>query len=66
ENLLKDIDIVKVRIIAIIEDLEKLKQSLISEVVTGQIDVRDVVIPEYEKFTLEIDEELEKEVEENE
>ena len=32
--------------------LNKLKQSLISEVVTGQIDVRDIVIPEYEKVAI--------------
>ena len=34
------------------EMLNKLKQSLISEVVTGQIDVRDIVIPEYEKVAI--------------
>lgn len=32
--------------------LNKLKQSLISEVVTGQIDVRDIAIPEYEKVAI--------------
>lgn len=48
-----------------IQNLESLKQSLISEVVTGQMDVRDVVIPEYEKFTLENDLELEEELEED-
>lgn len=32
--------------------LNKLKQSLISEVVTGQIDVRGIAIPEYEKVTI--------------
>lgn len=46
-----------------IQNLESLKQSLISEVVTGQIDVRDVKIPVYEKF--EIDNKIEKEVEED-
>jgi type I restriction-modification system specificity determinant len=35
-----------------ITELELLKQSLISEVVTGQIDVRDVAIPEYEKVAI--------------
>ncbi|MHA0297202.1 restriction endonuclease subunit S [Mesomycoplasma ovipneumoniae] len=35
-----------------IKELESLKQSLISEVVTGKIDVRNVVIPEYEKVTV--------------
>ncbi|WP_053240160.1 restriction endonuclease subunit S [Mesomycoplasma ovipneumoniae] len=39
-----------------IKELESLKQSLISEVVTGKIDVRNVVIPEYEKVTLLYDE----------
>ncbi|NYV27690.1 restriction endonuclease subunit S [Streptobacillus felis] len=48
-----------------IQNLESLKQSLISVVVTGQIDVRDVVIPEYEKLNLENDAELEEEVEED-
>lgn len=33
----------------IIEENTLLKQSIISEVVTGQIDIRDIVIPEYEK-----------------
>lgn len=49
-----------------IQNLESLKQSLILEVVTGQIDVRDVVVPKYEKFTLENDNDLVEEVEENE
>lgn len=34
------------------EMLNKLKQSLISEVVTGQIDVRDIAIPKYEKVAI--------------
>ena len=42
-----------------IKELELLKQSLISEVVTGKIDVRNVVIPEYEKVTL-LDDEIEE------
>ena len=42
-----------------IKTLELLKQSLISEVVTGKIDVRNVVIPEYEKLTL-LDDETEE------
>lgn len=49
-----------------IKNLESLKQSLISEVVIGQIDVRNVVIPKYEKFTLKIDAELKEEVEKDE
>ena len=40
----------------LIKELELLNQSLISEVVTGKIDVRNVVIPEYEKVTLLDDE----------
>ena len=40
----------------LIKELELLKQSLISEVVIGKIDVRNVVIPEYEKATLLDDE----------
>lgn len=35
-----------------ITEIELLKQSLISEVVTGQIDVRDIAIPEYEKVAI--------------
>ena len=35
-----------------IKALLDLKQSLISEVVTGQIDVRDIAIPEYEKVAI--------------
>ena len=50
-----------------INHLKQLKQSLISEVVTGQIDIRNVVIPEYEKVSqVEIDEEYEDETLENE
>lgn len=40
------------KIVESIKSLELLKQSLISEVVTGKIDVRNVVIPEYEKITI--------------
>lgn len=36
-----------------LQELEKLKESLISEVVTGQIDVRNVVVPEYSFSQLE-------------
>lgn len=43
----------------LIKELELLKQSLISEVVTGKIDVRNVAIPEYEKVTL-LDDEIEE------
>jgi len=42
-----------------IKALELLKQSLISEVVTGKIDVRNIVIPDYEKVTL-LDDETEE------
>lgn len=42
-----------------IKELMNLKQSLISEVVTGKIDVRNVVIPEYEKVTA-LDDEVEE------
>lgn len=43
----------------LIKELELLKQSLISEVVIGKMDVRNVVIPEYEKVTL-LDDETEE------
>ena len=43
----------------LIKELELLKQSLISEVVTGKMDVRNVVIPEYEKVTV-LDDETEE------
>ena len=36
----------------IIKKYEELKSSLISEVVTGKIDVRDVIIPKYEKLNV--------------
>lgn len=36
----------------IIKKYEELKSSLISEVVTGKIDVRDVIIPKYEKLNI--------------
>ena len=32
-----------------ISNLQALKQSLIAEVVTGKIDVRNITIPQYEK-----------------
>lgn len=35
-----------------IEKLEEYKKTLISDVVTGKIDVRDIVIPEYEKVDI--------------
>ena len=44
----KSIEIILRKIIS----MEDLKQSLISEVVTGKIDVSNIVIPEYEKVTL--------------
>lgn len=49
--------------------LKKLKQSLISEVVTGKADIRNIEIPEYEKVqtidnTLEEDNDFEEEEEE--
>ncbi|MDW2924510.1 restriction endonuclease subunit S [Mesomycoplasma ovipneumoniae] len=42
-----------------IKTLELLKQSLISEVVTGKIDVRNIAIPEYEKVTV-LDDQIEE------
>lgn len=39
----------KLRLQSQINNLEQLKQSLISDVVTGKIDVRNISIPEYEK-----------------
>lgn len=42
-----------------IELLESLKRSLISEVVTGKIDVRNIEIPTYEKTETNIDEDFE-------
>ncbi|HFG2301624.1 restriction endonuclease subunit S [Clostridioides difficile] len=43
-----------------IENLSSLKQSLISEVVTGQVDVRNVVMPYYEKVTHTNEEDIEE------
>lgn len=40
-------------------ELKNLKQALISEIVTGKIDVRNIVIPEYEKVTV-LDDETEE------
>lgn len=37
-----------------ISNLEALKKSLISEVVTGKIDVRNVVVPSYEKVGIDV------------
>lgn len=45
-----------------IEKLKLLKESLISDVVTGKIDVRNVEIPDYEEVKIEEIEELEEEV----
>ena len=36
-------------IVSKIKSMEDLKQTLISEVVTGRIDIRNIDIPEYEK-----------------
>ncbi|HFQ7767480.1 TPA: restriction endonuclease subunit S [Clostridioides difficile] len=49
-----------------IKNLSSLKQSLISEVVTGQVDVRNVVMPDYEKVTHTTNEEDIEELEEME
>ena len=46
--VLSNISIIKEKLTS----LKELKQSLISEVVTGKIDVRNIVIPEYEKVIL--------------
>ena len=40
-------------------ELKNLKQALISEIVTGKIDVRNIVIPEYEKVIV-LDDETEE------
>ncbi|WP_341513517.1 restriction endonuclease subunit S [Mesomycoplasma ovipneumoniae] len=55
-KIINSIEKCKVIISKKIKELESLKQSLISEVVTGKIDVRNVVIPEYEKVTILYDE----------
>ena len=55
EIILGNISIIKRKLTT----LKELKQSLISEVVTGKIDVRNVVIPEYKKVTL-LDDEIEE------
>lgn len=44
-----------------IEKLKTLKHSLISEVVTGKVDVRNIEIPTYEKVETNIDEDFEDE-----
>lgn len=53
----KNVEIVNDRI----DELSKLKESLISEVVTGQIDIRNVVIPAYDKVDSVVYEEIERE-----
>ncbi|WP_069098646.1 restriction endonuclease subunit S [Mesomycoplasma ovipneumoniae] len=58
-KIINSIEKCKVIISKKIKELELLKQSLISEVVTGKIDVRNVVIPEYEKVTV-LDDEVEE------
>lgn len=45
-----------------IEELEDLKTRLISDVVTGKIDVRDVKIPEFNMVEEDIDEEISEEI----
>ena len=52
ESKLKQLDEGVKNCYDLIKELELLKQSLISEVVTGKIDVRNIVIPEYEKVTV--------------
>ena len=47
--------------------LEELRTRLISDVVTGQIDVRDIDVPDFEYVNEEtIDDSIEEELEENE
>ncbi len=58
-KIINSIEKCKLIILKKIEELELLKQSLISEVVTGKIDVRNIVIPEYEKVTV-LDDETEE------
>lgn len=57
-NLIKKIGIAvedcNETIYQVISNLESLKTSLISEVVTGKIDVRNVVIPSYEKVDINV------------
>ncbi len=55
-NCLKKIKFIEQKI----NQLQLLKQSLIAEVVTGKIDVRDVVIPKYEKSTIIEEDEIEE------
>lgn len=49
ELIINRIENIKYNITKQINNLQLLKQSLISDVVTGKIDVRNVVIPEYDK-----------------
>lgn len=58
-KIINSIEEYKINIVKKIEELKLLKQSLISEVVTGKIDVRNIVIPEYEKVTV-LDDEIEE------
>lgn len=60
EKIYKSIEIVKTKI----QKLQELKTRLISDVVTGKIDVRDIEIPEYEYTAEEVDTDLEIEAEE--
>ena len=50
ENLFYKLDLQRNIVYEKIKNMEEFKNSLISEVVTGKIDVRNVKIPDYEKF----------------
>lgn len=58
KETLRVIDIQKNESNKQIEQLTQLKQSLISEVVTGKVDIRNIEIPEYEKVDSVVEEEI--------
>ena len=49
DSMCSEIDLIVKNVDKKITDLHDLKSSLIADVVTGQIDVRDVEIPDYEQ-----------------
>ena len=49
-----------------IKNLQDLKIRLIADVVTGKVDVRDVIIPDYEYVNEDIDSEINEDPEEAE
>lgn len=52
ELIINRIENIKYNITKQINNLQQLKQSLISDVVTGKVDVRDIKIPDYQKVNL--------------